>query len=188
MRAKMARTPDIRSRLECAGNRCESVTVLSYDTGMRLPTFAAAMPTLLFIGFGLAGCSTLPAGVSAAETVRLAAMDYPDNAKYGEDLEVIVTREGRFLHLHNTGITVKRDCVLWVNRQYAASLPLLAIGTANVVDLTTCVNRHEEPYPVGCFLRPDLDKRVVLTDLFDPATGLRHRFTTRPPRDPYSEK
>ena len=155
---------------------------------MRLPPPAAFTLYLLFSGLGLAGCSTLPAGTSAAETARLAAMDYPEQARYGEDLEVIVTRHGRYLRLNNTGTTVKRDCVLWVNRQYAAVLPLLAIGNGTEVDLTNCVNRHQEPFPVGRFLRPDLEKRVVLADVFDPGTGLRHRLTTRPPRDPYSEK
>lgn len=149
--------------------------------------FSFAIP-LLFACAGFAGCATLPASVSAAQVKKLASLDYPDKAGYGDDLQVIITREDGVLRLNNTGIVTKRDCLLWINRQYVTLLPLLKIGTGNTVELTACINRHEEPYPVGYWLRPDLDQRVVLTELFDPATGLRHRLVTRPPRDPYSEK
>lgn len=149
--------------------------------------FSPAIP-FLFACAGAAGCATLPASLSAAQIKKLAALDYPAKADHGDDLQVIVTREGGVLRLNNTGTVVKRDCLLWVNRQYVSLLPLLKIGTDNTVELTACINRHQEPYPVGYWLRPDLDQRVVLVELLDPATGLRHRLVTRPPRDPFSEK
>ena len=49
--------------------------------------------------------------------------------------------------------------------------------------LTTFVNRHEETFPVGGFLSPDKSRLVVHADLYDPASGLRHRLLTRVPRD-----
>lgn len=134
------------------------------------------------------GCSTLPASGSAAQVTELAALDYPATAAYGDDLPVIITRENRDIRLNNTGTQAKRDCVLWVNRQYAFQLPFLGVGADNVVDLTACINRHQEPFPVGYWLRPDMDKRVVLVEVYDPAKKTRHRLIARPPQDPFSEK
>ncbi len=136
----------------------------------------------------LAGCSTLPASGSAAQVAALAALDYPANASYGADLAVIVTRENGDIRLNHTGTEAMRDCVLWVNRQYAYPLPIMTVGADNVVDLTACINRHQEPFPVGYWLRPDMDKRVVLVEVYNPAKKQRHRLVARPPQDPFSEK
>lgn len=137
---------------------------------------------------GFTACTTLPPSGSAGEVKGLAAMDYPDKAPHGEDFEVIVTREDRCIRLNHMGTQTYRDGVLWINKQYACQLPILRVGTDNEVDLTTCINRHREPFPVGHLLRPDLDRRVVLVEWFDPAKNTRHRLVARPPRDPYSEK
>lgn len=153
---------------------------------MRFPLLAAA--SLCACAACSTGCSTLPASGSAAEVKALSDMDYPAKSAYGADLAVIVTREGRRIRLNNTDTVSMRDCVLWVNREYACQFPLMRIGTENVADLTACINRHQEPFPVGYLLRPDMDRRVVLVELFDPAKNVRHRLVARPPRDPYSEK
>lgn len=146
------------------------------------PAFAACL------SLGLCACSTLSPSGSAAEIKALAAMDYPAKAPHGDDYQVIVTRENRYLRLNHTGTETYRDGVLWINKEYACQWPLLSVGTENEVDLTACINLHQEPFPVGHWIRPDLDRRVVLVEWFDPLKNQRHRLVTRPPRDPYSEK
>jgi hypothetical protein len=42
------------------------------------------------------------------------------------------------------------------------------------------VNRYGEPYPIGGFFTPDKTFPVVLVEVYDPATGKRHRLLARP--------
>lgn len=122
-----------------------------------------------------------PLTVGQAERrARLAALDYPADAEYGPDLDVVVDREGSTVVLVNRTPAVYRDVRVWLNQQYVRELPRIEIGPGNRFDLTRWVNEHREPFPVGSLLAPEEAQPVLLAELFDPETGLRHRLLAWP--------
>ena len=127
------------------------------------------------------GCSTFrDATASAEQTDQLSAMDYPTDAPYGEDLDVLVVRSDADIRLVNRTARNYRGMVLWLNQQYAAQAGPVQIGTDNLLKLTGFINRYREPYPVGTFLNPDKTAPLVLAELYNPAEGVRHRLLVRP--------
>lgn len=141
-----------------------------------------ALPLLLaaFLMLGT-GCSTFRDVTATPNQVdRLSAMDYPMDAPYGEDLDVLVVRSNAEVRLVNRTAKSYRGMVLWLNQQYAAQAGSVTIGTDNLLTLTDFINRHREPYPVGTFLNPDQTAPLVLAELYNPASGVKHRLLVRP--------
>ena len=126
------------------------------------------------------GC-TLPVTVSQQrERERYAQLDYLVDAEYGPNLDIVVRRSGDRLTLINRTARDYVDHRLWLNQQFVRDLPRVGIGPDNVYDLRRWVNEHREPFPVGSLLAPDDAEAVVLAELVDPETGLRHRLLVWP--------
>lgn len=118
------------------------------------------------------------------ERQRLATLDYPSDATYGPDLDIVVRREGGSLTFANRTAQPYRDVRIWLNQQYVRELPAIEIGPDNRFDLNRWINEHREPFPVGSFLAPDAAFPVVLAELFDLESGLRHRLLVWPDETP----
>lgn len=128
----------------------------------------------------LIGCAA-PLPVSRQqERQRLAQLDYPAGAEHGPDLDIVVRRDGDRVTLINRTPQTYRDVRVWINQQYVRELAFIEIGPDNTLDLTRWINRHGEPFPVGTLLAPDKAFPVVLAELVDPETGLRHRLLVWP--------
>ena len=110
----------------------------------------------------------------------LAQLAYPAGAPYGPPIDIAAQRQGKTLHLYNRTPAIYRDHQLWLNRQYVNTVPVITIGTDNIIDLPQWVNRYAEPFPVGQWLTPDDAKSVVLAELYDPQNNQRHRLTLWP--------
>ena len=127
------------------------------------------------------GCSTFRDATASVDQVdRLAAMDYPKDAPYGPDLDILVIRSNADIRLVNRTANSYSGMVLWLNQQYAAQAGSVSIGTDNLRTLTDFINRHREPYPVGTFLNPDQTAPLVLAELYNPSLGVKHRLLVRP--------
>ncbi|MEM1355719.1 MAG: hypothetical protein AAGH88_12660 [Planctomycetota bacterium] len=127
------------------------------------------------------GCSTYRDLTASPQTAqRLAAFDYPADAPYGPDLDVLVIRSNADIRLVNRTPRNYSAMQLWLNQQWVADSGLIQIGTDNTRVLTDFVNRLEEPYPVGTVLNPEKTLRLVLAELYNPAEGVRHRLVVRP--------
>ncbi|XAM00040.1 hypothetical protein OT109_01370 [Phycisphaeraceae bacterium D3-23] len=127
------------------------------------------------------GCSTYrDASAGIDEINRLSALDYPADVPYGPDLDILLVRSNADIRLVNRTPHHYNGMVLWLNQQYAAQAGSIKIGTDNVHTLTDFINRHREPYPVGTILNPDKTDPLVLAELYNPATGVKHRLLVRP--------
>ncbi|MEO0477492.1 MAG: hypothetical protein AAF085_16230 [Planctomycetota bacterium] len=127
------------------------------------------------------GCSALRDTTAPPQTVkRLAALDYPENAPHGPDLDVLLVRSGGQVRLVNRTANIYGGMQLWLNRQYVRDSGTIQIGTDNLRVLTDFINLYEEPYPVGTFLNPDQTAPLVLAELYNPQQNIRHRLLVRP--------
>ncbi|MEM9414751.1 MAG: hypothetical protein AAGA29_04645 [Planctomycetota bacterium] len=127
------------------------------------------------------GCSTFRDATAGPDEInRLAALDYPADAPYGPDLDILIVRSNANIRLVNRTPDPYNGMVLWLNQQYAAQAGQITIGTDNVRTLTDFINRHREPYPVGTLLNPDQTQPLVLAELYNPALGIKHRLLVRP--------
>lgn len=126
------------------------------------------------------GCQSQ--GRSAEEDLKLrkqlAAMVYPAQAKTGPDLDILAQKRGSNLVLTNREPRSFRKVQIWVNQQYVTVVPEVAIGTLAECPLSQVINEHGEVLPHSLWLHPDQRTPVLLTELYDPATGLRHRLST----------
>lgn len=128
-----------------------------------------------------AGCSTYRgASADPSQIDRRAAMDYPRDAPYGPDLDILVVRSNAEIRLVNRTANNYSAMQLWLNQQYTAPTGQIVVGTDNMRVLTDFINRHREPYPVGTILNPDKTAVLVLAELYNPAEGVRHRLLVRP--------
>lgn len=142
--------------------------------------FACLIATIFFLS--LSGCGRLGFGIRKDDAVvqRLSQTRYPLEAELGDDLDIVVVREGAAVQFVNRTALGFEKPQVWLNREYVADLDAVHIGTENWVDLVHFINRHGESFPVGALLAPDKSRPVVAADLFDPATGKVHRLTVRP--------
>ncbi len=142
---------------------------------------AAPSLVLLLLTIGhFAGCA-LPLTVNQQrERERYATLEYPASAEYGPDLDIVAQREGKRLILINRTARPYVDHRLWLNQQFVRDLPRIMIGPENVYDLRRWTNRYREPFPVGSLLAPDDAEPVVLAELINLETGLRHRLLVWP--------
>jgi len=142
---------------------------------------AFALSFLMLISLAATGCSAYrDASANSNEITRRAAMDYPSDAPYGPDLDILVVRSNAEIRLVNRTAHNYSAMQLWLNQQYTAPAGRIIVGTDNQRVLTDFINRHREPYPVGTFLNPDKTAVLVLAELYNPAEGVRHRLIVRP--------
>ena len=133
---------------------------------------------MILIVLATAGCGI--DGLSQATIDELSSLEYPADADYGDDLDIVVVRKGQSLELANREPIVVEDKLLWLNRQYVAYVDRIAIGNGNTVDLDRCINRYQESFPRNQWLHPDRGRPVVLAELYDPETGLKNRLLVQP--------
>lgn len=139
---------------------------------------------LLFAVICFTGC-TAPLSMSEEEErQRLAQLDYPADAEHGPDLDIVVRREGQSVTFINRTPRAYRDVRVWINQQYVREIAAIEIGPGNRFDLNRWINEHREPFPVGSFLAPDAAFPVVLAEMIDMDTGLRHRLLVWPDETP----
>jgi hypothetical protein len=151
-----------------------------HDRPFPLHAAARRVFACLFIVVIVAGCST---GKPDAASIELGKTPYPESAPYADDLDIVATQKHGTLYLDNRTPNVFKDVQLWVNQQYVGLVPEIEIGhesSSNTIDLTKLVNRYGEAYPIGGFFTPDKTFPVVLVEVFDPASGKRHRLLARP--------
>ena len=117
---------------------------------------------------------------SAEQVAELRQLRYPAAAEIGDDLDILVARDGSRIELANRTPRSYQGMQLWLNRQYVALPPTIGIGAGNSVTLRAFVNRHGETFPVAGVLSPDKGFPVVAAELYDPASGRRHRLTVDP--------
>jgi hypothetical protein len=108
---------------------------------------------------------------------------YPADAPKGDDLDVVVKREGTKIVLANRTARNYESSQLWLNQQYVGQVDLIVIGAGdkfNRYALADFINEFGEGYPVGGFLNPGRTYPIVLAELYDP-TGdkKRHRLSIR---------
>jgi hypothetical protein len=144
-------------------------------------SLASRLALILILGLLLPGCSTLRDATAPPQTIkRLAALDYPEDAPHGPDLDVLLVRSGGQVRLVNRTAGTYGGMQLWLNRQYVRDSGTIQIGTDNLRELTDFINLYEEPYPVGTFLNPDQTAPLVLAELYNPRQNVRHRLVVRP--------
>ncbi|MEX0655369.1 MAG: hypothetical protein WD534_05740 [Phycisphaeraceae bacterium] len=127
----------------------------------------------------LPACST-STFVDTDRARHLAALPYPDDAERAPDRDILVQRDGGQIRIINRSAQPFDNVQLWVNRQYVAELDRIDIGTDNRVSLRGLVNRFQEAFPTAGPLTPDRTEPVTSAELYDPATGQRHRLTVMP--------
>lgn len=113
---------------------------------------------------------------------------YPEEAPYGDDLDVVVVRDGEEIALVNREPRALGPARLWLNQRYMRPVERIAIGTGNALPLTGFYNRLGEHYPVGSFLRPERSLKLVLAELYDPQANTRYRLTVQPEEQPGSRE
>lgn len=153
------------------------------------------MRTLLLI-FGicllLPGCSIVEEAVGGAQlpgvtpegqTLEQAGKHsaYPDKALLGEPLDIHIIRGAKTIRIDNRTPRVYRNVQIWLNHEYGASLGDLNIGQSEAYNLQSFINHHGESYPIGTFLRPELDRKLVMVDLF--VDGKIHKCVVRLTKD-----
>jgi len=142
------------------------------------------MVALAFGVLTLGGCAVPLTMSQIEERKRLAQLDYPAQAEHGPDLDIVVRRDGDHLTLINRTARPHRDVRIWLNQQYVREVPMIAIGPDNRLGLNRFINQYREPFPVGTLLAPDAAFPVVLAELVNLDTGLRHRLLVWPDDTP----
>lgn len=135
---------------------------------------------LLSVAVLLSGCGLFgPAQPDPSTVEELSKLAYPAQAKLGADLDILAVVQGSWLQLVNRTPRHYGALQLWLNQQWVGQVPAVRIGTDNEYDLSRFVNEFGEPYPSGDLLHPERALPLVLAELYDPATTLRHRLVVR---------
>lgn len=131
------------------------------------------------------GLSALPVGCAAPPNPGAAAanarLPYPKAAAVGKDLDIVVTQSRAALTMNNRTPQSYRNVQVWLNQQYVAQIASLDISGDQParLGLQEFVNARGDGYPIPNLFKPDKGYPIVLAELFDPATGLRHRLLVR---------
>lgn len=105
---------------------------------------------------------------------------YPHDAPLGADLDIVtVTRRGQVTFTNRTAHNYSNARV-WLNQQYVGTVPQILIGQSVTLPLTQFTNQHGEHFPIAGFLTPEKGFPLLAAEIFDPATGHRHRLLARP--------
>lgn len=102
---------------------------------------------------------------------NLKAEIYPAKAKLGDDLDIVVVRNGDQISIVNRTAVEYENVQIWLNQQYVGQLAKISIGTNNRYQLNHFINSHGEGFPVGGLLTPDRSYPIVLAELYEPPTG-----------------
>lgn len=143
---------------------------------IRLPL----MPTLVLLTLALGACSSMGIGgqPSASAIEHLSSLVYPSQSDRGQDLDILVVRKHDSISLINRTPRVYHNVEVWLNQQYVNVVPRLEIGkdASTRLALPSFIDSHGDVYPVGGLLTPEKNQPLLMAELFDPATGLRHHL------------
>lgn len=131
---------------------------------------------LLLATVALAGCG----GVSRTHRAELSKLSYPQQAERGPGLEIHVERAGDRIRLANAEPRAFHNMQIWLNRGFVQRIETVAIGSENYYRLGRFVNRHGETYPLAGWLSPRQTEPVVMAELYDPDTDVRHPLIVQP--------
>jgi hypothetical protein len=150
---------------------------------IELPMMKRMITLLLLTGtlLSLPACNTLGLGHSPDQDriEQLSKLVYPKDSERGQDLDILVIRKGASLTFVNRTPRVYNNVEIWLNQQYVQTVSRIDIGQTSQnsdYNLASFFNRHAEPYPIGSFLTPEKNMQLLVAELFDPATGLRHHL------------
>lgn len=148
---------------------------------------ASGVILAFFAAFALVACTDRSA-LTAEETSLIArAPAYPEEAKIGPSLDVVVVRRGDEIQVVNRTARPYTELQLWLNRQFVRPVERVEIGTENGYSLDSFANRYGESYPTGSFLRPEQSQRLVLAELYDPEANVRYKLTVQPEEQPETD-
>ena len=143
-------------------------------------TRAFTLCAMLALSLSAMGCSSVGLGLHDQATVdKLAKLVYPSQSDRGNDLDILVVRTAGSIKLVNRTPRVYHNVEIWLNQQFVNLVPRLQISQSSGdthMSLTSFVNKHGQTYPIGGLLTPDLNQPLLIAELFDPATGLRHHM------------
>ena len=145
----------------------------------RLMTILSLVGALM--ATGLSGCNALGLGRAPQDerVAQLAKLVYPKDSDRGQDLDILVVRQGASISFVNRTPRVYNDVEIWLNQQYVNTFSRIDIGQPQNnrdFNLAAFHNDYAEPYPIGSFLTPEKNLKLLVAELFDPATGLRHHL------------
>ena len=143
----------------------------------RVATRSPCLRHIVALLFALPGCA---AGPDPEFRLEMSQLPYPEEATYGDDLDLVITRHAWLIDLTNRTPRSYEDVQLWLNRQFVRRILRIDIGTGHRYALKEFINRYEESFPPGGFLRPEKGMPVVLAELYDPRTELKHRLLVQP--------
>lgn len=132
---------------------------------------------LLLLPVWAAGCGSTQwldpvANPAAVEATR--NLVYPDQSARGEPLDISLVQRGNRLQIINRTAQNFEGMQLWLNREFVGLPGTIAVGSNDPVPMNRFINRLGEPFPTPGLLTPEKGRRLVLAELFDPQTGLRH--------------
>jgi len=143
---------------------------------------AGGLLASLWVVTSWGGCSTpMRAAPDTLETMPHAV--YPDASERGDDMTIIVVPRAAMIEVQNMSARRVGGEQIWLNRSYVSTIDGLAIGGHVSLPLDRFRNRYGEIYPRGSLLAPERNEPIVLAELFNPATGHRHRLIVRMGRD-----
>jgi len=117
--------------------------------------------------------------VDPEESRALAELPYPTQVAFDASLDIVLRRDRGHVELVNRTPRAYTGVYLWLNQQYVARVDELTIGDNGGIDLGNFINQHDEGFPTATLLAPDAGDRIVLAELFDPATAKRYRLLVR---------
>lgn len=126
----------------------------------------------------IVGCESARWQLPSTSVEMLSGLPYPGDKEHGPDLGIIVVRKANAIVLVNLTPRKLHDMQLWLNHEYVGLVDVIEIGNPagrNRFLLNHFVNQYHEAFPVGRFLTPDKGSMLVLAELYNPATELRHR-------------
>lgn len=146
----------------------------------RLPALSPFSLLALLLLTLAPACTPPLATTTREQRAALSQLPYPADASHGPDLDIVIKRDGKAIQLINRTARPYANSQLWLNQQYVRNVSAIRIGPDNRLALNRFINRHREPFPTGTFLAPDDAKPVLLAELYDPQTQLKHRLLVWP--------
>lgn len=145
---------------------------------------AVRLRSVLYLAAGVAVLASL--GCAGDRPVAADAVNapYPAEAAHVQDVDVVVVRHGTEIELVNREARTFPAGQLWLNQTYMREIGPVAIGTNDRIALWEFHNGFGEGYPLGSFLRPEQNRRLVHAELYDPQSQTRYRLTVQPEKQP----
>lgn len=80
-------------------------------------------------------------------------------------VDVQVAREQTSIRLTNTSARAFPESTMWLNAQYAATVPAIGVGDSVTLDLARFRNEFSEPFRAGGFFATERPDAIVLAQI-----------------------